>query len=199
MLKMHMFVYVYYKMNPDTSDHVDTSNMARSGTKKYEKSKYDIARMAVWIVFESELEKHKIEVTYKTVLGKNKFEVKNVELTNIKDDIKISLVECYYANLVFFAKTPENKKECSAEGTRLIDIMKIKLGMNEFKKISEEDTKLWNKINQDFRRIGLYQTKKDFHGGTLTKSELTLDLAKFYEKTLATMIENSGMYCMEPL
>jgi hypothetical protein len=77
--------------------------------------------------------------------------------------------------------------------------MKIKLGLKESRKLNYGETKLWYKINQIFRKVGLHVQEHKFTGGTLTKSNLILDLKKFYEKTLQIMQATPNINCIEPL
>jgi hypothetical protein len=170
-------------MSSKTTNHTDTSSIARSYTRQYNKSIYDLARMAIWFVFESIIEKHKIQDL-------------NIKFESIDDTTKILLVDYFFDACVEHAKTQTIRENCSNDGMMFMNIMKIKLGLKEFRKLTSDETKLWNKINQIFRKVGLQPQESKFTGGTLTKSNLILNLEKFYEKTLQNMW---NINCIEPL
>jgi hypothetical protein len=173
-------------MSSKTTNHTDTSSIARSYTRQYNKSIFDLARMAIWFVFESEIKKHKLQDL-------------NIKLEFIDDSSKILLVDYFFDSCVEHAKTQTIRENCSNDGMMFMNIMKIKLGLKESRKLNADETRLWNKINQIFRNVGLQSQESKFTGGTLTKTNLILNLTKFYEKTLKKMQYNHNINCTVPL
>jgi hypothetical protein len=112
---------------------------------------------------------------------------KVIDLGVVSDEQRMKMVNLKYRFSVENVQ-PEYRKEMLAEARAFMQIFIKKAGMRKARAFTADEKRLWNKVNQDFTRVGLHVpmvvdgNRKMVTVGTLINKTLEIKLDKYMVK-----------------